>query len=145
MKTPVTSGSLRQHFTYNWWKYLLIAILSFGLVDLDEEDYEYMGTTGKIYLIGIDGGATFINNYVAPGDPECIGQTGGVLLVGGEMDEGKEISMYTPAYIVNGTIPHSILLEMLTLTGVGTAVYADSNDAKAPTGTFAAKLLVNKD
>ena len=34
MKTPVTSKSLRQHFTYNWWMYLLIALLAFGLVDL---------------------------------------------------------------------------------------------------------------
>ena len=66
-------------------------------------DYEYMGTTGKIYFIGIDGGATFINNFIAPGDPECIGQTGGVLLIGGEMKDDAEISMYTPAYIVNGT------------------------------------------
>ncbi len=66
-------------------------------------DYEYMGTTGKIYFIGIDGGTTFINNFIAPGDPECIGQTGGVLLVGGEMKDDAEISMYTPAFIVNGT------------------------------------------
>ena len=52
------------------------------------------------------------------------------------------------AYIVNGTIPHAILLEMLTLTGVGTAVYADSSDAvtavHAPIGNFASKLLENK-
>ena len=34
MKTPVTSGKLKQHFTYSWWKYLLIAIAAFGLVDL---------------------------------------------------------------------------------------------------------------
>ena len=34
MKTPVNSGTLRQHITYNWWKYLLIAVLAFGLVDL---------------------------------------------------------------------------------------------------------------
>ncbi len=34
MKTPVTSKSLRQHFTYNWWVYLLIALIAFGLVDL---------------------------------------------------------------------------------------------------------------
>ena len=66
-------------------------------------DFEYMGTTGKIYLIGIDGGASFINNYIAPGDPEVIGQTAGVLLVGGEMNEDAVISIYTPAYIVNGT------------------------------------------
>jgi maltose-binding protein MalE len=34
MKTPVSSRTLKQHFTYNWWKYLLIAALAFGLVDL---------------------------------------------------------------------------------------------------------------
>ena len=52
------------------------------------------------------------------------------------------------AYIVNGTIPHAILLEMLTLSGVGTAVYADSEDAtnasRGPIGNFASKLLENK-
>ena len=34
MKTPVTSGKLKHHFAYNWWKYLLIAALAFGVVDL---------------------------------------------------------------------------------------------------------------
>ena len=34
MKTPVTSRTLKQHITYNCWKYLLILLLSFGLVDL---------------------------------------------------------------------------------------------------------------
>lgn len=50
------------------------------------------------------------------------------------------------AYIVNGTTPHSILLELLTLSGVGTAVYADTTDATTPAlvGNFAAKLLENK-
>ena len=50
------------------------------------------------------------------------------------------------AYIVNGTIPHAILLEMLTLTGVGTAVYAEDVDdtVRAPVGNFASKLLENK-
>ena len=51
------------------------------------------------------------------------------------------------AYIINGTIPHAILLEMLTESGVGTAVYAvvsDSDGAHAPLGNFASKLLENK-
>ena len=52
------------------------------------------------------------------------------------------------AYIVNGTIPHAILLEMFTLSGVGTAVYTDTTDAvsavRAPIGNFASKLLENK-
>lgn len=51
------------------------------------------------------------------------------------------------AYIINGTIPHAILLEMLTLAGVGTAVYADETGGEVvhgPLGNFAAKLLENK-
>ena len=34
MKTPINSRTLRQHLTYSWWKYLLIAVIAFGLVDL---------------------------------------------------------------------------------------------------------------
>lgn len=34
MKTPVNARTLRQHLTYNWWKYLLIFAIAFGLVDL---------------------------------------------------------------------------------------------------------------
>ena len=51
------------------------------------------------------------------------------------------------AYIINGTIPHSVILEMLTLTGVGTAVHAEGADASNPhatLGNFASKLLENK-
>jgi acetylglutamate kinase len=51
------------------------------------------------------------------------------------------------AYIINGTIPHAILLEMFTLTGVGTAIYADGLDVSNPhatLGNFASKLLENK-
>lgn len=34
MKTPVNRMTIRQHLTYNWWKYILLAVLSFFLVDL---------------------------------------------------------------------------------------------------------------
>ena len=34
MKTPVTSGSLKQHLTYSWWKYLVIILAAVGLVNL---------------------------------------------------------------------------------------------------------------
>ena len=34
MDTPVTVRSLKHHFYYSWWKYLLVALLAFGLVDL---------------------------------------------------------------------------------------------------------------
>ena len=66
-------------------------------------DSEYFGAYGKVYLIGIDGGATFINNYIAPGDKWVIGHFAGMLLVNGEMNEGVVPSNYVPAYLVNGT------------------------------------------
>ena len=34
MKTPLNARTLKQHLAYSWWKYLLIAALAFGLVDL---------------------------------------------------------------------------------------------------------------
>ena len=34
MKTPFNSQALKYHLAYSWWKYLLIVLLSFGLVDL---------------------------------------------------------------------------------------------------------------
>lgn len=34
MKTPVNRETLSQHFTYSWWKYLLLAVLTVGLVDV---------------------------------------------------------------------------------------------------------------
>jgi len=68
-----------------------------------DADAEYFGTYGKIYFIGIDGGSTFINNYVAPGDSDYIGQVAGLLLIGGQMDPAKQVSKYVPTYILNGT------------------------------------------
>lgn len=34
VKTPVNKETLKQHFTYNWWKYLLLAVISFFAIDL---------------------------------------------------------------------------------------------------------------
>jgi acetylglutamate kinase len=60
------------------------------------------------------------------------------------IDQGVE-----RAYMINGTIPHSILIEMLTRAGCGTAVYAAGDEVENPhvhpLGNFASKLLVNKD
>ena len=66
-------------------------------------DAEYFGSYGKVYLVGIDGGATFINDYVAPGRFDCIGLASGVLLAGGEMKEGTQVSNYVPVYLLNGS------------------------------------------
>ncbi len=52
------------------------------------------------------------------------------------------------AYMINGTVPHSILIEFLTRTGVGTVVYPEGDEVENPSahplGSFASKLLENK-
>ena len=50
------------------------------------------------------------------------------------------------AHIINGTTPHSLLLELLTSTGVGTVIHATDEAYKYdthPLGHFASKLLEN--
>lgn len=51
------------------------------------------------------------------------------------------------AHIINGTIPHALLLETLTNKGIGTMVTGREAPAgfdPAPLGNFAAKLIVNE-
>ena len=66
-------------------------------------DAEYCGAYGKVYFIGIEGGATFINNYIAPGRHDCIGLCAGLMLIGGDMEASVKVSKYVPAYILNGS------------------------------------------
>ncbi len=52
------------------------------------------------------------------------------------------------AHIINGTVPHSLLLELLTNTGVGTTMHStdEACDFDAhPLGNFAAKLSENRE
>ena len=52
------------------------------------------------------------------------------------------------AYMINGTVPHSLLIELLPRAGVGTAVYVEGDEVENPSahplGRFASKLLENK-
>lgn len=51
------------------------------------------------------------------------------------------------AFIINGTTPHALLLELLTDSGVGTMVYGDKDSmagGKKSLSTLASKLLVNQ-
>ena len=51
------------------------------------------------------------------------------------------------AHIINGTTPHSLLLELLTSTGVGTTMHSTEEACKFdahPLGNFASKLLENR-
>lgn len=51
------------------------------------------------------------------------------------------------AFIINGTTPHALLLELLTDSGVGTMVYGEKDSmagGKKSLSTLASKLLVNQ-
>lgn len=52
------------------------------------------------------------------------------------------------AHMINGTIPHSLLLELFTDSGIGTALYVQDDDEPEdfeahPLGNFASKLDIN--
>jgi len=56
MKTPINSRTLRQHFTYNWWKYLVAVIAAFFVVDLYYTVTTYRAPEDKkidLYISGV--------------------------------------------------------------------------------------------
>ena len=63
-------------------------------------DASYYGGFGFYYLIGIDGGATFLNNYVA-GTLDYVSRIAGLLLIGGDMERISTVAAPVPAYLVN--------------------------------------------
>ena len=63
-------------------------------------DAEYFGGYGYFYVIGIDGGATFINDYVAP-TFDFISRIAGLLLINGKMAPISTVASLVPVYTVN--------------------------------------------
>ena len=69
-------------------------------------DAEYFGGYGYTYVIGIDGGATFLNNYVA-GTFDYVSRIAGMLLINGKMDNVRNVAALVPVYLVNA--PESVI------------------------------------
>src|SRR5512136_825589 len=63
-------------------------------------DAEYFGGFAYLYFIGVDGGATFFNNYVA-GTFDFASRIAGALLIGGGVNEVRKVSTFIPVYLVN--------------------------------------------
>ena len=63
-------------------------------------DASYYGTYGFLYVIGIDGGATFVNNFVAS-QFDFVSRIAGMLLINGQMDRIREVGAFLPVYLVN--------------------------------------------
>jgi Poly(3-hydroxybutyrate) depolymerase len=63
-------------------------------------DAEYFGGSGYTYVIGIDGGASFLNNYVA-GTFDYVSRIAGMLLINGKMESIRQVAGLVPVYLVN--------------------------------------------
>ncbi len=62
----------------------------------------YFGGTTYRYAIGIDDGATFLNNYIAS-QYDNVTRLAGMILIGGKMDRIHDIAGIVPVYMVNPT------------------------------------------
>ena len=62
----------------------------------------YFGGTTYRYAIGIDDGATFLNNYVASQYDNAT-RLAGMILIGGKMDRIHDVGGIVPVYMVNPT------------------------------------------
>ncbi len=68
-------------------------------------DAAYFGGFGFIYVVGIDGGATFFNNFIAS-TVDYAGRLAGALLINGKMADFYKVASPLPAYLVNA--PESV-------------------------------------
>ncbi len=74
-----------------------------GMVDGAQVNYpegEYFGGYGYQYIVAMDGAATFVNNHIAT-DVDQVGKIAGMLLVGGDMQDFRQIATPVPVYLVN--------------------------------------------
>jgi pimeloyl-ACP methyl ester carboxylesterase len=63
-------------------------------------DGEYFGGFSNLYVIGIGGGATYLNNYIA-GTIDYVGRIAGMLLIDGKMEIARSVAGLVPTYLVN--------------------------------------------
>lgn len=66
----------------------------------ENAEFAYFGGFGYRYVIGIGGGANFINDYVAS-NMDYIGRIAAMLLVNGSMSTIREVAACVPVYLVN--------------------------------------------
>lgn len=63
-------------------------------------DAGYMGGLTYRYIIGVDGGATFVNDYIASSF-DYVSRIAGMLLVGGKMEKIRTVAAEVPVWLVN--------------------------------------------
>lgn len=97
-------GAADQKYYYD----LQTAVFSLGASQQDGDDRityadgHYYGGYGYYYVIGVDGGATFLNNYIA-GNLDYVSRIAGMLLVNGTMERFSKVASSVPVYLVNAS------------------------------------------
>ena len=79
-------------------------------------DAEYFGGYGYEYFIGIDGGATFFNNYIAT-EIDFVGRFAGALLINGTMEEFRQPAIFVPVWLAGAS--SEIADKYITVNGAG--------------------------
>ena len=76
-------------------------LLQTAMFSSSNAEYNYYGGFGYRYVIGIDGGATFLNDFVAS-ELDYVSRNAGMLLIGGSMNTVlRDVAGIVPAYLVN--------------------------------------------
>ena len=121
-KTGFTAADQKAYYALQTAIFTQKASLTVDKITTSYSDGEYFGGFGYTYLVGIDGGATFLNNYVA-GALDYIGRVAGMLLINGKMDNIRQVATFVPAYLVNA--PETVIEKYK---------HADHTDAYTSTG-----------
>ena len=84
-------------------------------------DGAYYGGLTNRYVIGIGGGATFVNDYIAS-SYDYVTRIAGMLLIGGGSTRAYDIASFVPTYLVNAT--EATLNKYKEANGVDASGYA---------------------
>jgi len=91
-----------------------------GDVSTYYSDAAYYGGFSYLYVIGIDGSATFLNNYIAT-NLDNVGRVAGMLLINSNIDHVRKIAQFVPTYLVNAT--ESVIEKYKDANEVNAVVY----------------------
>lgn len=105
---------------------------------INYSDAEYFGGYSFYYVIGIDGGATFLNNYVS-GVLDYVSRIGGMLLINGEMDRIRDVAACVPVYLVNA---HDTIVEKYNAANKTDALFTEGTKTSFYNQTFPERTVV---
>jgi poly(3-hydroxybutyrate) depolymerase len=113
-----------------------------GMGGAGYSDAEYFGGFGYTYVIGIDGGATYLNNYIAP-TLDYVSRIAGMLLINGNMETVREVAGLVPVYLVNA--PNAVIEKYKQANGADAYASAGGVESYFDQALPLKKVVVAKD